>query len=58
MVVGKKFMNRAVHGDRVAVELLSQTDWKKPFDVLPVEEDEEASAGNYQKHMMNNTLYI
>ena len=41
----KKQANRAVQGDRVVVELLQNAEWKKAFDVLPVEEDEDDSAG-------------
>ena len=29
----------------MVVELLQNAQWKKPFEVLPVEEDEEDSAG-------------
>ena len=53
----KKYANRAVQGDQVVVELLQSGEWKKSFDVLPVEEDEEDSAGIFLSNLFYFILF-
>jgi exosome complex exonuclease DIS3/RRP44 len=34
LLVGRESMNRAVHGDIVAVEVFAESEWKAPADAV------------------------
>lgn len=47
LLIGREYMNRAVQGDIVAVEVFDEKDWKAPADELV---DQEGAASCLLPH--------
>ncbi|KAJ3154528.1 exosome catalytic subunit dis3 [Geranomyces michiganensis] len=45
MIVGRKDLNRGVHGDIVALQMLPSSEWKRPVGVILEEEQIEGQTG-------------
>jgi exosome complex exonuclease DIS3/RRP44 len=47
LLIGRENMNRAVHGDVVAIEVFDEKDWKAPVDQVIDQEGPRVFIGSF-----------